>query len=104
MNSLATCHLLTPPEPREANPTDGQASNLSQVLAQYEEALSENKKATCELMTTNNDLTVFLLSRPTLLIGFWKVELRLTMEARSARLWVTRESVSRYLMSSTKFS
>ena len=42
-------------------------------------------------------LTVFLLSCSTFLIGIWKVELRHTMEARIARLWVTRESLSRYV-------
>ena len=56
MNSLATCHVLTPPEPREANTTDGQPSNLFHELAQYAEALSENKKATCDLMTSNKEL------------------------------------------------
>ena len=49
-------------------------------------------------------LTVFLLSRNTFLIGIWEVELLLTKEARSARLWVTREGISRYINCSTKFT
>ena len=40
------------------------------------------------------ELTAFLLSLRTFLIGIWEEELLLKKEARSARLWVTRESIS----------
>ena len=53
--------------------------------------------------TNNNILTGILLSHSTLLIGIWNVELPLTTDARSARLWVIRDSISSYLICLPKF-
>ena len=48
-------------------------------------------------------LTGILLSHSTFLIGIWNVELPLTTDAWSARLWVMRDSTSNYLICSPKF-